>query len=633
MSRQPLYEKLGNYHGDNGRWLRRRFPSLVGLMEGAGNWLPDTVEVSIARSGVPTLAVRFQGSRVHVHSTVNPVLEAQRWVDELSGQLSEFIVVIGMGLGYHLDRLVECKPGLRVVVIEPNRDVFVAGMVVRNQGRWMSHPRFDLVVTDDPGQAAQLVFQRYRGDLLRSPQFLVWPATSRYAPDFLPAFERKVLDLVRAARTNVATNYRFSTQWIDNFFVNARVFLSDPGVAILFNRFRGRPGIIVSAGPSLERNARLLAGAKERAVIIAAGSAINPLLKNGIEADLLVSFDPGEGNYRHFEKLRLPNVPLVYIPTIYPRIVQEYAGPRFGSGTNTFPFIGWTLEQVGEYKGTLTSGPSVANVSWDLAVQMGLNPIILVGQDLAYTDQKSHAEGAVHARTVEIHPDEVGRRYLEVESVDGGTVFTSRSMYSMKVWFEGQIPRFPQITTIDATEGGAKISGTQIMTLREAIDNYCTDVFNPSRTILELHSAERSRLQARRLDVKLDEVFDHMRVHLRACEELADVGFRAGKQLLGECKTRRLTEQRYREAVNRLHRLLKELSGSMSYRVFVEPLIPHIVESVNFSLQGLHHQQMTLHDKGSELARQYVILFGNVKRMTRHVERLVRRTSRGEQGA
>src|SRR5690606_1954035 len=107
--------------------------------------------------------------------------------------------------------------------------------------------------------------------------------------------------------------------------------LSDPGINPLLTCFRGRPGIIVSAGPSLEQNVHLLSSAKGRALIIAAGSTINPLLKRAIEPDILVSFDSGQGNYRHFENLRMPHLPLVYVPTIYPRIVEEYVGPRFSA--------------------------------------------------------------------------------------------------------------------------------------------------------------------------------------------------------------------------------------------------------------------------------------------------------------
>lgn len=44
-------------------------------------------------------------------------------------------------------------------------------------------------------------------------------------------------------------------------------------------------------------------------------------------------------------------------------------------------------------------------------------------------------------------------------------------------WFESQIVRYPRLDVIDATEGGAKIEGSEIMTLKEAIERECkTDI-------------------------------------------------------------------------------------------------------------------------------------------------------------
>jgi len=43
------------------------------------------------------------------------------------------------------------------------------------------------------------------------------------------------------------------------------------------------------------------------------------------------------------------------------------------------------------------SGGSVATTILDIAIKMGGNPIILVGQDLAYVDGKNHAQYGSHA--------------------------------------------------------------------------------------------------------------------------------------------------------------------------------------------------------------------------------------------
>lgn len=607
--------------------LRRRFPNLADLVMNSNLETSSSVQVRQARNGWPTAAVTRSTGILHVHSTFNPLAEAMRWVEQVQID-GDFAIVIGMGLGYHLDLLIERNPYLSLVVIEPDPALFRAALAARDQRRLLSHRKLDIMVTSDARAAATRVFQRHTRKLIHGQDVLIWPATSRYAPDFWPAFKGQLLDLVRATRTNVATNRAFSVQWIKNFFANIRPGLEDPGINALQHQFTGRPAIIAAAGPSLDKNAHVLAQAKGRALIIAAGSAINPLLNHGVEPDLLVSFDPGEANYRHFENLDTPTLPLVYVPTIYPRIVAEYRGPRFSSSMDVFPFISWFLKQLGEEKGLLSSGPSVANVCWHLAVQLGLNPIILVGQDLAYTGLKSHAEGAAHFRRIDIEETGSGPRYLEVESVDGGTVYTSRAMYAMKVWFEQRIPQAgPHRITIDATEGGAKIRGTQIMALRDAVDEYCQEAFHPHVTILDIHRREQSRLTALPLTDRLQVVLQDLDQHLQAILKVADTGLRDGKQLLLECKTKRLSEQRYREAVHRLDRLMKDLQRLTGFQAVLRPLIPHILDSITLSIQHRWQQETDLAAKGRELARQYLVLFGAVKTTGKRIAQLARRAS------
>lgn len=609
--------------------LRRRFPALADILESRGPSLPETVQVSNARNGAPTISVTIPNGRAHVHSSYDPIIEARRWASAQAMQGAGFLVVIGMGLGYHIQSLLETSSLRHLVVIEPHHDLFIASMTARDQTKLLSNPRFDLQVTPNPKAAAAWLAAKYRRQLLTQPSIAVWPATSRYAGSFVTSFQKEVLDHLRFTRTNVATHSKFSTQWVDNFFANAESSVEDPGIRSFLPVFQGRPGLIVSAGPSLEKNVHLLSSAKGRAVILAAGSAINPLRKHGIEPDLLVSYDPSEANFRHFEDLHTPDLPLVYVPTIFPRIVETYAGPRFTSAMDTFPFISWLFQELGEAKGLLSSGPSVANVCWHLAFQMGLNPIILVGQDLAYTGLKSHAEGATHARSVAIHPNEIGQRYLEVESVDGRTVYTDRAMNSMRLWFEHQISHAPQgHVTIDATEGGARIRGTQIMPLKEAIESYCREAFDPHATLLSIHRQESERLRSGDLRRRWGDLLTQLHGYLREIEELASIGVKDGQQVLRESKTKRLTEQRFGEAVNRFNRLSASLSRLVGYQVLVQPLIAHILDSITLAMNQRWEEQADLFGKGRELARHYFVLFGGVRRMSKHITHLVHEARR-----
>ena len=122
----------------------------------------------------------------------------------------------------------------------------------------------------------------------------------------------------------------------------------------------------------------------------------------------------------------------------------------------------------------METGGSVACNAFSIAVFLGFTEIILVGQDLAYPNGKEHTKDAYDNEAENKLKD--GKRYFEVEDIYGGKVLTEENMDAYRLWFETQIVRYPKLHVIDATEGGAKIRGTEIITLKEAIDRECSEL-------------------------------------------------------------------------------------------------------------------------------------------------------------
>jgi len=89
---------------------------------------------------------------------------------------------------------------------------------------------------------------------------------------------------------------------------------------------------------------------------------------------------------------------------------------------------------------------------------MGANPIVMIGQDLAWTQGKHHAEGYV----IQYSATSLQERYdsgFDVEGYDGQPVRTEKQLLYYKTWFEHRIKQMPETMVINATEGGAKIEG------------------------------------------------------------------------------------------------------------------------------------------------------------------------------
>ena len=131
----------------------------------------------------------------------------------------------------------------------------------------------------------------------------------------------------------------------------------------------------------------------------------------------------------------------------------------------------------------LKLGATVAHLSFYLAEFLGCDPIILVGQDLGFVDGLYYKPGtAIH----ETWGVELGRfNTLEtkewerivrsktilrkIPDIYGHPMYTEEQFFVYLQQFERDFAA-SRCKVIDATEGGAKKQGVEVMTLRKAID-------------------------------------------------------------------------------------------------------------------------------------------------------------------
>ena len=224
------------------------------------------------------------------------------------------------------------------------------------------------------------------------------------------------------------------------------------------------------------------------------GTAVKALQKHGIEPDFIITVDPHPLNYEHFKVINTEKACLIAEIQSHHMIQANYKGQMFVAGQ--LPVLRGFGDVV-EDKGILESGGSVANNALTLAYKMGADPIVLVGQDLSYSrDGHSHAAGTNYENDVVTAVETGNMAYLKVKANDGGQVITGRNFYQFLCFFESWIRQKPDRDYINATEGGAFIEGTKIMTLREVLDQYCMETIEVQKTIHQVQSAfEAPRLE------------------------------------------------------------------------------------------------------------------------------------------
>ncbi len=231
------------------------------------------------------------------------------------------------------------------------------------------------------------------------------------------------------------------------------------------------PAIIIAAGPSLDKNIKQLKKAKGKAFLIAVDTALNPLAKEDIIPDISVTVDPHKP-LGLFQNEKMVNIPFIYALTSNSKIKNFHKGMRIYQNSID-SFLNQFIRRFEKPSAFLETGGSVAHSAFSLAQRLGFKTIIFVGQDLAYPNDKEHSE-SVYNNSSRNNIHNLNKEYFEVEDIYGEKVKTEYNMNQYRLWFEQAVIVYSEIKFIDATEGGAKKKGMELLTLEKAIERECT---------------------------------------------------------------------------------------------------------------------------------------------------------------
>jgi len=193
-----------------------------------------------------------------------------------------------------------------------------------------------------------------------------------------------------------------------------------------------------------------------------------------------------------------------------PAILRSYAGAKAVSVTAKYftdskgktikegtPIINW-IESRTEPLGDIQSGGSVSTSAFDLLLNMGCRPIILIGQDLAYTGREIHSAGTHHnddwlpACSRVKNLDTINQSVIRKRSINStgayggnGNVITDFVLDLYRGWFQDSAQRIP-FETINATEGGARIKNTVEKKLSLLADEIPARTKTPAETLSEI---------------------------------------------------------------------------------------------------------------------------------------------------
>ena len=441
----------------------------------------DEVIKKEAKNGSIIFSVKRNGKEVRLNSPYRPEMEAIKWAEQFEcDNLNVNAILFGLGNGMFAQALLDrLKDDAKLFISEPSSQIFEKTLQCMDLTKLLTDERVYLCLDDINPDAFSDLLSGYTHWTNLETQ--IYGCHTGYDTLFTEAYRNFLMTIQKTdhlVQVNKDTQEFFAQKMVPNMLDNIKYIRESRLITDYIPKIpHDVPAIVVAAGPSLDKNIDELKRAKGKSFILAVDTAMRHLIKHGIMPDAMVTMDPGKP-FDYMNDPKIKEIPLFCILEANHEILEFHKGIKIWiRGGN---LIGKLFAKYHKEFGPYNPGGSVATAAFSVCVALEFKRVVLVGQDLAYQGNITHAGGEFSG----VLNEKEGIKYIE--GIDGNPVKSRHDWLIYLDWFEQSIKSVrDRMDVIDATEGGAMIHGSRIMTLCDVIDQYCNKEVDMTRILKE----------------------------------------------------------------------------------------------------------------------------------------------------
>ncbi len=516
----------------------------------------------------PNGDINLAYEEIALHRMADPIGEAKEVFDatmpEDSRDQDSIIFIFGLGVGYLLRRAYVSSE-VQMIIYEPYLEVIRQTLEVIDFSQEFASKRISIVTSLE--QIPLILSQQYlMGDNLRITA--------------LPAYEEKeaemylnVLDEIKSGLHSNIISQNTALVMMESFtrssLENLPVFIQYPDAMFLHDHCKNVPGVVVSAGPSLDRPGVLetLKKYQDNMVIACVGQAAKALDKAQITPDFVNLIEVQNITHQLENVSFIPDTNFVVLPQTYQDVFEYPAKRILISYASQDPLTHWLSAAWDKSLFGYNHHGTVSITALIHLMKMGCNPIFLLGQDLAYPEGKMYAQNSVYAGK-RFYTDENGDKQLEWENLDEfyGVFFKDdEELERKKKQFWGRLTEIKgwhgekletdiaydafrkafetikrnrsEFNLVNCSEGGAYIEGYEHLPFSEAVEKYAVSESHP-KAALEALLNERYVVEKPYSETyqKVYDQYNQDRQDLDTLLVLAEKGLKEVKKALKELK-------------------------------------------------------------------------------------------------
>lgn len=400
------------------------------------------------KSGLVTLKYNNK----YIHSKYNPEEESNRFAECNIELINKPIIVLyGIGLGYNVDSIVKRMSVTSKLYVFENNEILIECCKKVNEKIFHynnvyiiygNNKKFYNKLSQCLGMVKNFIIHRPSLETIKNSNGFLYNLLNDFS-------NMKQFDEI---------NYDMAIRSEENF--NNNIKRNYPNISELIERVKNsdKPYIVTASGPSLDMNLELLKKHENNFNIIAVGSSLRSLFKYNIVPKIVVIVDTKEIVKKQFVGIDCSCINLCFESHASRWAVEYYNGPKYIFNDNT-------LNDV-----KIANGGTVAVAALDIAIKCGAKEIVMLGQDLAFINKKSHTstfEETYGIKDVDRDIDIL----KQIKGVDGNVVYTNQGYITFKNKIEALIRKNKNVKFINSSKG-AFIEGTSNIVFEEYINRF-----------------------------------------------------------------------------------------------------------------------------------------------------------------
>ena len=327
---------------------------------------------------------------IYLHNLQNPLQEAQEIFSMAENEPVAIHFIYGLGLGY-LFQIASLNSKGTVILYEPDLNILKIVFTLVDFSNDIL--KTNVFITDTLEKCSDYIHQK--SNTKNTPLLL---STTSYRQLNEESFSELVKELQRIVGSFLLdlkyTKEKFCYLVVSTIS-NIPSLINNIPLAEFKDKFSGKTAVIVSAGPTLDKNIETIKKYRDKIVLFVVGTAAKTIFKHNIKPDFICVIESYDCS-KQLENLDLTGVNFITEPYSNKNLRKLIFKNTYLHVSSNLPVNSLWSQIAGIKIDEYISKGTVSYMALNCARILGCKKLVLVGQDLAYLEGQCYSKDSAY---------------------------------------------------------------------------------------------------------------------------------------------------------------------------------------------------------------------------------------------